>query len=470
VRRRQTICATYLTACLAAWSMACGRAEGPRPSILLFVVDTLRADAVSAYGHVAGTTPTIDALATEGVRYARAYANAPWTLPSHVTLFTGLLPYQHGVGWEQTRVPDSLPLLAEHLRSAGYDTVGISENPWVSDTFNVDQGFDRFSTTKGEPSDLMTVLTDWFATREPGRPFFLFINVVDPHWPYAVRERNPFLPPGVSQADADVMQWPPEYMCADSSKARAYAIQHGLYLGDVAAADDKLRRVRERLSELLAPLVTIVTSDHGEHFGEHGLASHQFSVREVLLRVPLVIHGLDAAPGVIDTPVQLADITPTILQWLGLRIPPQLAGRPLPEDPREAASARDLMARYLDPRSRAAPDEPSVASLGRAQAQAMRTNCRPDHRVWGDMRALIRYPLKLIWFARFPPELYDLARDPGERRDLAARFPALTTTLASALRERVRNRQPRHPADDAELVLPAEVLDRLKALGYVPPD
>ena len=102
-----------------------------RPSILLFVLDTTRVDAVSAYGRVVGTTPTVDSLAADGLRYDRAYAQAPWTLPSHATPFTGLLPSQHGVGWGRTRAPDAWVTLAERLRDAGYETVGVSENAWT---------------------------------------------------------------------------------------------------------------------------------------------------------------------------------------------------------------------------------------------------------------------------------------------------------------------------------------------------
>src|SRR5262249_59576848 len=115
-----------------------------RPSFLLFVLDTTRADAVSAYGRVAGTTPTVDALAASGLRYEHAYAQAPWTLPSHATLFTGLLPSQHGAGWRRTRAPDSWVTLAQRLRDAGYETVGISENAWLHPWYYITRGVERF--------------------------------------------------------------------------------------------------------------------------------------------------------------------------------------------------------------------------------------------------------------------------------------------------------------------------------------
>ena len=413
----------------------CRHAE-PRPSILLFVMDTMRADAVSAYGTARDTTPTLDALAAEGLRYAHAYANASWTLPSHATLFTGLLPQVHGVGWGRVVAPDSLDTLAEKLQRAGYDTFAFSENPWVSPTFNLMQGFDRFVVGNGTEEELRDAVSKWARDRHSDRPFFVFVNVVDPHWPYTVREDNPFLPPGVSREQAAaVSQWPPDDVCAGAERARAREIEHGLYLGDVRAADAKLAVVQKALADagLGAGLITIATADHGEHFGEHRLGHHQFSVHEALLHVPLVIAGLKGEPrGVIDEPVQLADILPTVLAWAHLPQPAGLAGRPLPV--RDGGGPpRDLSAQFLDPEERAEPDMPTLGDLGRKQALALRSHCGPNDRVWGDMRSLIRYPMKLIWFERYPAELYDLQKDPNEEHDMAAQQPDLVAAMKAAL-------------------------------------
>ena len=188
-----------------------------------------------------------------------------------------------------------------------------------------------------------------------------FVNVVDPHWPYTVREDNPFLPPGVSREQAAaVSQWPPDDVCAGAERARAREIEHGLYLGDVRAADAKLAVVQKALADagLGAGLITIATADHGEHFGEHRLGHHQFSVHEALLHVPLVIAGLKGEPrGVIDEPVQLADILPTVLAWAHLPQPAGLAGRPLPVHD-GGGPPRDLSASFSIPRSAPSPTCP----------------------------------------------------------------------------------------------------------------
>ena len=119
----------------------------PRPSVLLVVVDTLRADAVSAYGRVEGTTPNFDALAEAGLLYSHAFSPSPWTLPSHASILSGLAIDQHGVGiGGQMGLPESVETVAERLRAAGYQTAGFSENPLVSAGFGMDQGFGRFAT------------------------------------------------------------------------------------------------------------------------------------------------------------------------------------------------------------------------------------------------------------------------------------------------------------------------------------
>ena len=172
-----------------------------RPSIVLIVIDTLRANAVSAYGAVEGTTPFIDALAAEGILYRHAYASSSWTLPSHATLLTGLRVDEHRAGMPGRAVlPEDIITLAERLQAAGYDTAGISENIIVSDVFNLLQGFDHrrssyYHEQKGEiPLEAVPEIREWLAQRQSDRPFFLFVNLIDAHVPYTIRDTNPFVP------------------------------------------------------------------------------------------------------------------------------------------------------------------------------------------------------------------------------------------------------------------------------------
>lgn len=452
---------TIAVAALCAGLLACDRRR--QPSILLFVFDTTRVDAVSAYGHVRDTTPMLDALAASGLRYARAYSQAPWTLPSHTTLFTGLLPSQHGVGWRVPHASDDLTMLAERLRAAGYDTAGVAENPWISEAINMAQGFRHFDAPV---PDAVTFVREWARHRRPGRPFFLFVNVVDAHNPYDVRESNPYLPPGVTkQAAALVSQNLNKYFCSATSDADRLSILRGLYLGDVHAADHKLAEVLAAIypTTFGQDLITIVTADHGEHFGEHGLVSHMFSLHEELLHVPLVIHGLPGvAPAVIKTPVQLADVVPTVLGWLGLPIPGGLGGQPLPTS-RGAVDIPLVTAEFQEMGS-GSIDAGPVANLFMVLAAELRQQCPREARVFGDMRALIRYPFKLVSYANYPAELYDLKADPTEEHDLAAERPTMVAELTAAL-GKVDTLPRRRPEEGSPL--PPKVLDRLRALGYV---
>jgi arylsulfatase A-like enzyme len=196
------------------------RREDPRPSVVLFVIDTLRADAVSSYGDVEGTTPTFDRLAQNGIRYSRAYAPGPWTVPSHTTLFSGLRIDEHGIGLDGAQVtPDSVQMLAEDFREAGYLTAGFSENMLVSDVFGFDQGFDVFESTGifeirekidageiPELFDLVKGLRKWNQLRDKSRPFFLFINILDAHSPFKVRDVNPWVPESVARDEAEFIE------------------------------------------------------------------------------------------------------------------------------------------------------------------------------------------------------------------------------------------------------------------------
>ena len=255
----------------------------PPPSILLIVVDTLRADAVSAYGNGLGTTPTLDALAAQGQLYTRAYAPSPWTVPSHASLFTGLAIDDHGVGLHgRVVLPETATTLAERLGDAGYETAAFSENALISGDFGFDQGFAHFAVRTAEQQmnagekksiDVVDEISRWLRVRDSQRPFFVFINLYDAHEPYEIRASNPFLPAGITTEDArrlEAGRRTSHLICDRLPGETPLKILRGLYLGEVASAD---RKVKEILTLLEARgvdnLITLVTSDHGEHFGEH---------------------------------------------------------------------------------------------------------------------------------------------------------------------------------------------------------
>ncbi len=458
----------------------------PRPSILLVVVDTMRADAVSAYGAIEGTTPAFDALASAGLLYRRAYAPSPWTLPSHASLLTGFGPDRHGVGIAgRMGLRAELATLAEHLADAGYQTAGFSENPLISDLFGFEKGFERFSARTVEDAmneenhpgssqfDIVDEVTAFAAKRDRERPFFVFVNLFDPHTPYLPREENRFVDPDVSVGDS----WTPDDLknaayriCDRLPSAEDLKILHGLYLGDVAEADAKLGKI-EAIARGAAgegPLIVVATADHGEHFGEHRLLSHEFSVRAPVLHIPLVVHGVPDAPaGGIDLLVTLEDVAASVLDWAGVEIPPEFSGRPLPI--RDSVSGRsdvDLVAVYSDATLKESSNGEGRLSFSEDAQNLKRSNCWSRDRVYGDMVALTRWPFKLIWFEKYPAELYDLSWDPMERSDLADLRPEISgplieeaQRLAAELGLAISERKIEAPSD-AEL-------EALRGLGYV---
>jgi len=458
----------------------------PRPSILLVVVDTLRADAVSAYGAIDGTTPAFDALASGGLLYARAYAPSPWTLPSHASLLTGLGPERHGVGIAgRMGLRAELATLAERLADAGYQTAGFSENPLISDLFGFERGFERFSAIsidgaiaeENQPGssqfDVVDEVTAFAAKRDRERPFFVFVNLFDPHAPYLVREENRFVDPDVSVADSwtlDDLKNAAYRICDRVPSAEDLKILHGLYLGDVAETDAKLGRIeaiaREAAGE--GSLIAVATADHGEHFGEHRLLSHEFSVRAPVLHIPLVVHGVPDAPaGGIDLPVTLEDVTASVLDWAGVEVPPEFSGRPLPiRGSVPDRSDVDLVAVYSDATSKGSGNGGEHLRFSEDAQNLKRSNCWSRDRVYGDMVALTRWPFKLIWFENYPAELYDLSWDPLERSDLAELRPEVSGPLIEEAQRLAKELGLANPNGKVET--PSDVeLEALKGLGYV---
>ncbi|MBW2493914.1 MAG: sulfatase [Deltaproteobacteria bacterium] len=476
-----------LAALVGGIGLAGGCAPEPgdsRPSILLVVIDTLRADAVSAYGAVEGTTPAFDALASEGLLYGRAFAPSPWTLPSHASLMTGLEVDRHGVGvGGQMGLRAEFATLAERLLAAGYQTAGFSENPLVSDLFGFAQGFERFAAVTVDDVieederpgslqfDIVEEVAAFAAGRDRERPFFIFVNLFDPHSPYRDRGQNRFIGRGVSIGDtwtADALKASPNRICDRLPPPEDLKQLHGLYLGDVAAADAKLGKIAAIAREAAeGGLVSVATADHGEHFGEHRLLDHEFSVRAPVLSIPLAVHGL---PGVradrIEAPVTLVDVAASVLRWAGAEIPSEFAGRPLPIRKSEVdRSGVDLLAVYSDERLSVPEDWSEDLAPAEAARDTKRSGCWPSDRVFGDMAALTRWPFKLIWFENYPAELYDLSWDPLERSDLAELRPEVRGPLVEEAQHRVEELGLARAAGAVELPSEAE-LEALRELGY----
>ena len=472
-RRRRAAALSVATPCIAVLAWAAPAVA--RPSVLLVVLDTVRVDAVSAYGQIDGTTPTLDRLAADGLRYTHAFSHANWTVPSHAALFTGLLPSTAGMGYVGAPLAPQFRTLAERLGGAGYETAGFCENPWFNEQTGLARGFERFvELDRAHENDMPEAVTRWARQRDTSRPFFLFLNIMDAHERYPVRADNPWLPPWVPLAEAnDVADRVAELRCATDGRQSELDLLRRLYWQGVQLADAKLGRVLAALTAagLRDGLRIIVLADHGEHFGERRQVLHDIGVHGALIHVPLVVNGLPgAAPAVIGTPVGLADIYPTMLGWAGLPLPPQLVGRPLPTTPDDTGSPRRLVSQYreelpgvgfLRPFETLRPGAILIDSIMMQQ----RAFCTPDDRADGDQTAVIEWPWKLIWYQNYPPQLFDLEQDPGETVDLSSRQPAVVDSLLATARA-TESGQLRE-LEAVPVGIERERAERLRALGYL---
>ncbi len=341
-----------------------------KPNIAVLVLDTLRARNVSCYGYERETTPHIDRLAGDGIRYRNAYTVAPWTLPAHASLFTGRYPSEHGADADTTYLDDTYPVLAEELSAEGYSTVGVSNNLWLSPSFGTTRGFDRFelmwqyfdtediaapltghslaSTLRvignvfgGNPfKRAVNLFYGYFYQKSRDRaektndrildavgeePFFLFANYMEPHLPYRPprQDAEQFLPDDVSYREAmRIPQEPWDYVFGDEEMDDRIEVLEALYDAAVAYLDRKIGELVDRLEERSdRPLVVVVLSDHGENIGDHGLMSHQFSLENTVLKIPLVVYSDELEPDEVSEQVDLIDVHATLGDLAGVDAP-----------------------------------------------------------------------------------------------------------------------------------------------------
>lgn len=431
------------------------RAPASRPNLLLVTFDTTRADRLTVYGYTNARMPAIERLAREGAVFTRSYAPTVQTLPSHAAMMTGLHPITSNVVSNGQRLDSSVLTLAELLRAEGYRTGAIVATAPLMQVFGLAQGFQTydddfedsilyrgaksllrlFSVNRWNPRTtrsahrVAALAQTWLtqAARE-GRPFFLWLHFIEPHEPY------------VRHAD---FSRPKRF--DDEGPMNAHGVKEANYVNEIEFADHYLGAVLRHLDSLGATkhTLTVFTADHGESLGEQGYTGHREEVYERIIRVPLIIRmpGRVPAGQRLDTPAQLTDLTPTILQLLGF----SLKGSPF--------QGRDLFS--------LPPDEPR-----RLFALAAKLFTREPIRI-----AMIHGAYKfVVWPEMGRQALYDLRTDPGEERDVLVTDGAKTNggdgLLDWAAEVRTWWQQnDRLRADD--FTLSPEQMERLKSLGYI---
>lgn len=443
------------------------------PSVLLIVLDTVRADHLSAYGYHRPTTPNLEALARRGIRFDRARASAPWTLPSHATLFTGRWPHEVGSRWLHPMRGD-VPTLAGHLGSLGHATAGFVGNTFYC---GYDSGLDRGFTVyrdhpldwpsalrtvhligltlrtvrsmapggagadaggpagagpwpamerlaRGEKKDARAIngeFLDWLSRAGASRrPFFAFLNYIDAHAPYTLPAGTPYRFRKGPLSGADYRLLDTAWLRADRAKlprpARDLAID--AYDSCLASIDDALGELFGELRRrgVLDHTIVIVTSDHGEEFGEHGLFDHGESLYRPEVRVPLLIALPDGQGSgrVVDRFVSLRDIPATIVDLVGGGRPSPFPGRSLARLWRSAPGSEPTIGRADDPiLSELSAPNPADPSRGRSPARS------------GPLISLADGDLVYIRNLRDGKEqLFDEREDPRELTDLSRTEPA----------------------------------------------
>jgi arylsulfatase A-like enzyme len=465
-----------------AWAPRKQGAVEPGPNVLLITLDTVRADHLSCYGYGRATTPRLDALARQSALFLNAYANSPYTLSSHASLFTGLLPSEHGAHpvpgplQQSVKAPDfplrsNVPTLAERLAERGYRTAGIAANSgYLSAWTGLQRGFqhydcqrirllrfapllesvliridprlhDQYSSEATRHASDITDAAIRFLDTAGSERFFLFLNYYDPHYPYAA-------PPPYDTMFLPETGWRKTTLSfvqdAIERGERTLAPEEKTFLlaqydGEIAYADAEVGRLLDVLSErgLLDAMLVIVTSDHGEFFGEHGLFQHERALYEEVLRVPLIVKAPGQKQGA------------RLPQRVGLHQVPALVGS-LTTPP---ASGADWTALHFP--------EPGVLAEYWTTARLRREN--PARFRATALRALFEGPWKLVQSLGAGDELYDLAGDPREERNRLAsaageaRHDAMTRGLPPVSAGSAR---------EAPSIDPAAMED-LRALGYL---
>lgn len=456
--------------CALACGGGAGEPDAVGPDVVLISIDSLRPDHLGAYGYPRETSPVLDALASEGVLFRDAVSTSSWTLPAHAALFTGLFDSAHGLLRDEGRLAPAHRTLAELLADAGYRTGGFYGGPYLDPTFGLDQGFeewvscmtrlpeamepqearrearggvDRAHADVTGPRTVQSVRA-WLAESDE-RPFFLFVHLWDVHYDYIP-------PPGYAErfdpdyrGDLDARRFARNPAIRADMPARDLEHLIALYDGEILFTDEIVGRILAAVAESgrLEDALVVVTADHGDEFFEHGGKGHRRTLFEEVVRIPLVIRlpGREAAGRVVDEPVRLVDVLPTVLAAAGVGAPAHVQGRDL-------------------------------GPLLRGESLAPASSLLELHLARRSLYALRTGGSKLVSFDGRRYALFDLGSDGRERHPLPADAPGFGPALAE-LRDRLESSRAlaRRLGTAGEKAgrIEGDLRRRLEELGYVDP-
>lgn len=459
-------------------------AHDKRPNILLVVLDSARADRMSSYGYNRPTTPHLDGIAGEGVRFAAAISESTWTLPVAFTLATGLTPREHR-GEAHRRLPPDLPAVADLLRQSGYDTFAGSANAFWGPRCGLDRGFRTFTfpakhlrltryfvrylaqpagwTDEGGAA-LIASFLKWL--RRASEPWFALLWLDEVHYPYVAPQpyttRFCERPLGFARRLRLANRMRSPLNVAATADEEELQDLRGLYDGGLAYADMLMGRLRTALQDrgLWADARALIFGDHGDMLGEKGLVGHGAgaSIYQPLIHIPLIMHAPEVGGGLVSSAlVQVADVTETVASWGGVAA--QLA---------ESGAGRVNLLN-------AATGDGRVAALCEREALTERRQNREKQRTPAfdftphqcHEAAVLAYGWKLIERSDGRNELYHLLSDPHEEQDRLTAEPqqaAEMLRMAADLRDGI---SPHAATKDLSVDESAIVEKRLQDLGYI---
>lgn len=416
------------------------------PNVVVILLDTLRADVLSFYGAQEERAPYLAKLAAEGTVFENAFSTSTWTAPSTASMLTGMYPDRHGVTrgflaqfregeaveegaleqMELLAISSDVPTLAERFKQAGYGTYALASNVNIGPEMAFDRGFDEFERHDMKPAKLLTERLMAMRTRIEASeaPSFLYLHFNDVHKPYQQRPR--FYRPDEEREETE------EYL--------------ERYKSELGYLDSFLGRIHQAMGFDDDTLI-VVMADHGEEFREHGQLYHEFTLHVELNHIPFLVRapGLRVKPGRVWENVSLIDVVPTIFDLIGQVAPIDLDGRSLASFCRSEDKRQGLQSE-----STALVQRPLI--LHRFEDG--------DH-LWG----VILENWKLIQ-SRLGVLLYNLETDPGEHDNLADTHQPLVQQLIALLDEH-RGRGSNPQSMRTQVDIDQDLLDRLKAIGYV---
>jgi arylsulfatase A-like enzyme len=460
-----------------------------RPNVLIYMIDTLRADHTSLYGYKRDTTPFLKKLAATGIVFDDCQAQATWTKPSVASLLTSIYSYTHGILNDSDTIPKGAPTLAEQLRSAGYVTANITASPWAGKITGLQRGFDyvmEFPVVQRRRTDasdrgtdsaaLNKVIFSWLE-RHRDEPFFLYAHATDPHAPYrppAGFEEKFANPAETSEFNRDYAGLREKGQYGGGTVvSREGCRRNGIdpdqfikraidrYDGEILHSDANLELLAARLKQLgiLDNTLIIVVSDHGEEFWDHGWTAHGHSLYQELTHSVLLMWNPRLLPGSrrVTEPVQLVDVMPTVLELLNLKSPDMAQGQSLVP----LAGGR--------PFHRRTP----VVSSRLANPAARPNGFVPENRI--NTFALIEPNWKLIYREKGKDvglnrvELYDRRADRSETHNVAGAHPEDVERMMAELGKWVdAQKQIRGLlGKGSRSTLDQQTLDQLRSLGYI---